>query len=54
MVSLPLLKLGDCLNSQVVHPDGSEEVEETPYPKVFLGEVRTALPAVLHSYQQPV
>ncbi|KAL4856586.1 DNA-directed RNA polymerase II subunit RPB2 [Chlorella vulgaris] len=24
---------------KVVHPDGSEEVEETPYPKVFLGEV---------------
>lgn len=28
---------------KTVHPDGSEEVEVTPYNKVFIGEVRAAL-----------
>lgn len=28
---------------KTVHPDGSEEVEVTPYNKVFMGEVRAAL-----------
>lgn len=27
---------------KTVHPDGSEEVEVTPYNKVFIGEVRAA------------
>ena len=28
---------------QVVHADGNEEVEVTPYPKVFLGDVSSQL-----------
>lgn len=28
---------------KTVHPDGSEEVEVTPYNKVFIGEVRAAV-----------
>lgn len=29
----------DLRRDKIVHPDGSEEVEETPYTIVFLGEV---------------